>query len=189
MVTSDVSSASRATRRTRRRAVLMAVITVGIIGVLAITGGSTLTESATTFGHLDWRWVPLAIVAEASSMAAFARTQRRLLRAGGTNLHLRSAMAVTYAGNAISVSLPLAGPEAATGFVYRRYGRLGIDEAVVAWALAVSGMFSSLAFALVLLGGAAASPNTTCTTLGLVGAAIALLPSVTVLALAGQAVT
>jgi putative heme transporter len=152
------------------------------VTVLALTGRATLTDSVTTFGHLDWPWIPLAVVAEASSMAAFARAQRRLLRVGGTNLRLGSVMAVTYAGNAISVSLPLAGPEAATGFIYRRYHRLGIDQAVVAWALAVSGMFSSLAFALVLLGGAATSRSATASTFGLIGAGLALLPSVGVLA-------
>ncbi|MDQ1448620.1 MAG: putative heme transporter, partial [Actinomycetota bacterium] len=129
---------------------------VGLVGALIATDQSSLVNSIATLGHLDWAWLPLAVGAEAASMAAFARTQRRLIRAGGTNLHLGSVMAITYAGNAISVSLPLAGPETATGFIYRSYSRLGIDPAVAGWALAVSGGFSSLAFALVLAGGAAA---------------------------------
>jgi uncharacterized protein (TIRG00374 family) len=69
----------------------------------------------------------------------------------------------------------------ATGFIYRSYRRLGIDPAVAGWALAVSGGFSSVAFALVLAGGATASGNTSAMTLGLVGAAITLLLTVAVL--------
>ncbi|MCU1467616.1 MAG: rane protein of unknown function [Actinomycetia bacterium] len=156
-------------------------LAVGLVGALIAAGQSSLVHSVTTLGHLDWAWLPLAVAAEAASMAAFARTQRRLIRAGGTNLHLGSVMAITYAGNAISVSLPLAGPETATGFIYRSYSRLGVDPAVAGWALAMSGGFSSLAFALVLAGGALASGSTSGMTLGLVGAAISLLLTVTVL--------
>jgi uncharacterized protein (TIRG00374 family) len=165
-----------------RRGIWTGAFAVGLIGGLIAADRSSLANSVATLGHLDWAWVPLAVAAEAASMAAFARTQRRLLRAGGTNLHLGSVIAITYAGNAISVSLPLAGPETATGFIYRSYSRLGIDPAVAGWALAVSGGFSSLAFALVLAGGAAASGSTSALTLGLVGAAISMLATVTVLA-------
>lgn len=176
------ADAAPAKARGRRwRGVLTVAIGFSGAGVLIAAGRPTLTDSVSALRHLDWAWVPLAVAAEAASMAAFAGTQRRLLRAGGTNLPLGSVMAVTYAGNAISVSLPVAGPEAATGFVYRRYSRLGIDPAVAAWALAVSGVFSSLAFAFVLAGGAAASGNAPATTLGLVFAAISIFLTVTML--------
>lgn len=160
-----------------------------MIGGLIAAERSSLVNSVTTLGHVDWAWLPLAVAAEAASMAAFALTQRRLIRAGGTNLRLGSVMAITYAGNAISVSLPIAGPETATGFIYRCYNRLGIDPAVAGWALAVSGGFSSIAFALVLAGGAAVSGSTSALTLGLVGAAISLLVTFTLLtALRGRGV-
>jgi uncharacterized protein (TIRG00374 family) len=160
---------------------LTVAIAVGLFGAFVASGRSSLVDSVATLDHLDWAWLPLAVAAEAASMAAFARTQRRLLRAGGANLHLGSVMAITYAGNAISVSLPLAGPETATGFIYRSYSRLGVDPAVAGWALAMSGGFSALAFALVLAGGALASGSTSGMTLGLVGATISLLLTVTVL--------
>lgn len=179
MAAVDTIRVDLATRRWR--SVLLAVIAIVGIGAVAVTGRSTLSQSLATFGHLDWAWVPLAVVAELASMGAFARIQRRLLRVGGTKLQLRSVLAVTYAGNAISVSLPLAGPELATGFIYRRYGRLGIDPAVAAWALAVSGVFSSLAFAFVLVGGAIASSSTTASTAAYAAAGVALLPAVVVI--------
>jgi uncharacterized membrane protein YbhN (UPF0104 family) len=115
-------------------------------------------------------------------MAAFARTQRRLLRVSGTKLHIGSVIAVAYAGNAISVSLPLAGSEMATAFSFRQFGRHGIDAAVAGWALAVSGIVSSLAFGVVLAGGAFASGSATGAFIGLLGAIISLLPAVAVLA-------
>src|ERR1700686_2095472 len=163
------------------RGTLTVAFAVVLIGALVAADRSSLVNSVATLGHLDWAWLPLAVAAEAASMAAFARTQRRLIRAGGTNLHLGSVMAITYAGNAISVSLPLAGPETATGFIYRSYSRLGVDPAVAGWALAMSGGFSSLAFALLLAGGALASGSTSGMTVGFAGAALSLLLTVMVL--------
>jgi uncharacterized protein (TIRG00374 family) len=136
----------------------------------------------TVLAHLDLAWLPVAIFAEAGSMAAFARSQRRLLRAGGgPSLHLASLIAVTYAGNAISVTLPLAGPEFAAGFTFRELRRRGIEPAVAGWALAVSGVLSSAAFAVVLAGGAVASGSPAAATLGFGGAVVAMVPTVAVL--------
>ncbi len=160
----------------------MAAVAAGGVVLLGLVAGSTLTDSFAAFAHLDWPWLPLGLVAEAASMAAFARSQRRLLKVGGTPVHLGSVMAVTYAGNAISVSLPLAGPEVSTAFTFRQFNRHGVAPAVAAWALAVSGMVSSFAFAIVLAGGAITSGSTTAGLLGLGGAAVSILPSVCVLA-------
>jgi putative heme transporter len=164
------------------RTVLVGVVAVGGVGVLALFARSTLADSFTAVAHLQWRWVPLGLFAEASSMAAFARSQRRLLKVGGTPVHLGSVMAVTYAGNAISVSLPVAGAEVSTAFTFRQFNRQGIEPAVAAWALAVSGIVSSLAFAVVLAGGAVTSGSNTAALFGLAGAVASLLPAVCILA-------
>jgi len=157
------------------------VIAVAATAALAALARNTLTQSFTTLGGLRWRWIPLAVYCEFGSMAAVARSQRRLLRAGGTKLHLRSVMAVTYAGNAISVSLPLAGPEMGTAFAFRQFGRQGIEPAVAAWALAVSGIISSCAFAFILAGGAPASGSAVAAGgIGLGGAVMSLIPTVAV---------
>jgi uncharacterized protein (TIRG00374 family) len=153
------------------------------VGLLVATERSMLPTSVTALSHLDWVWLPVACLAEAGSMAAFARVQRRLLRVGGgTVIHFRSVMALVYAGNAISVSLPLAGSELATGFTFRQLGRRGVDAAVAGWALVVSGLCSSAAFAVVLAGGAIASGSATGAALGLGGAVLSLLPTAAVLA-------
>ncbi|HVM67555.1 MAG TPA: lysylphosphatidylglycerol synthase transmembrane domain-containing protein [Acidimicrobiales bacterium] len=165
------------------RAALLVALAAGTVALLGEAGGPMLSKSVRTLDHLNWAWVPLAVAAEAGSMAAFARSQRRLLRAGGgSRLPMGSVLAVTYAGNAVSASLPFSGSGLATGYTYRRYNERGINAAVAAWALAVSGMFSSFAFALVLAGGAVASRSATATSLGLTAAALALLPSLVVVA-------
>ena len=46
---------------------------------------------------------------------------------GGSRISLSGVLATTYAGNAISVGLPLAGPAAATLFAMRRFVALGAD--------------------------------------------------------------
>ncbi len=160
------------------------MVTVAVAGavVLTVAGGSALRASLAALGHLDWVWLPAAMVAEASSMGAFARVQRRLLRAGGAKLRYNSVLAVTYAGNAISVSLPVAGAGMATAFSFRQFSRRGIEPAVAGWALAMSGIFSSFALGLMLTGGAVASGSATAATFGLLGAVVSVLPAVAVLA-------
>jgi uncharacterized protein (TIRG00374 family) len=161
---------------------LLVAVVVGGTAFLGAFASSSLGDSLTTLARLNWAWLLLALVAEAGSMAAFARTQRRLLRVGGTKLHLGSVMAVTYAGNAIAVSLPLAGSEMATAYSFRQFSRHGLDAPVVGWALAVSGIISSLAFAVVLAGGAFASGSGTAALVGLTGAVISLVPTLGILA-------
>jgi uncharacterized membrane protein YbhN (UPF0104 family) len=91
-------------RRPRQKA-LFGVVAVGGIAALAFAASSASAHPLAGFAHPDWRWLPLGLVAESGSMATFARSQRRLLKVGGTKVHLGSVLAVTYAGNAISVSV------------------------------------------------------------------------------------
>jgi putative heme transporter len=158
--------------------VLGAVLLGASLTVVAITGGPTLGRALGTIGHLDLPWLPLALLAETSSMGAFARAQRRLLRAGGLNLHLTSVTAITYAGNAISVSLPIAGAEAGTAFAFGQFRHRGADPALATWALAVSGLISSFTFGMVLAGGALASGSAALAALGVIGAAVSVAPGV-----------
>jgi uncharacterized protein (TIRG00374 family) len=151
------------------------------VAVGASVSRSTLVGTASALGHLDWAWVPPALAAEFSSMWSFARAQRRLLRGGGIDLQLVSVVAVTYAGNAISVSLPLAGPGVGTAFTFRQFRRRGADAATASWALAISGLLASFSFALVVAGGAIASGSASAAALGLALATLALMPVVAVL--------
>ena len=164
--------------RHRWRWALAALLFAGFVAVIASVGRSTLSGTGSALRHLDWAWIPPALVAEFTSMTAFARAQRRLLRGGGIDLRFVSVVAVTYAGNAISVSLPVAGPEVGTAFAFHQFRRRGADLATASWALVVSGLISSFAFALVVAGGAIASGSGSAAAMGLAMATLALTPIV-----------
>jgi putative heme transporter len=159
-----------------RRVALAVVLLAGYVGVIALTGGSVLSKTGSVLGHLRWKPVLPALFVEFTSMAAFARAQRRLLRGGGLDLQITSVLAVTYAGNAISVSLPVAGAGAGAAYTFRQFRRRGANAATATWAIAVSGLVSSFTFALVVAGGAVASGNETAAALGLAGATLVLVP-------------
>jgi len=90
-------------------------------------------------------------------------------------------MAITYAGNALSMSVPFAGAQLAAVFSYRQFRRRGLDPALTGWALGVSAIASSSALALVLVAGALAGGTPLASAAGFAGAAIFVLPAVVVL--------
>jgi hypothetical protein len=107
-------------------------------------------------------------------------------------------MAITYAGNALSMSVPFAGAQLAAVFSYRQFRRRGLDPALTGWALGVSAIASSSALALVLVIGALAGGAPLATLIGFLGAVVFALPAITVIlalrypkarALANQALT
>ncbi len=92
-------------------------------------------------------------------MTAFALMLRRLLAAGGTSVGVRPMLATSLAANALSVSIPLAGPEVATAFTFRRFTQQGADAPLAGWSLLAGGVVASAGGALVLAGGGLASGN------------------------------
>jgi len=132
------------------------------VAALAVAGVAERAEVAASFavlGHLHWLWVPAAVLLESASMAAFAIMLRRLLAAGGASVGVRPMLATAYAANAVSVSVPLAGPALATAFTFRRFTRQGADGPLAGWSLLAGGVVSSAAAALVVVGGGLASGN------------------------------
>jgi hypothetical protein len=147
---------------------------IAVVVVLVVVVRERLARALDTLAGVQWEWLVLAVVAEAASMGGLARQQRRLLRAGGGNAPLSAVIATTYAGNTISVGLPVAGPAAGTLYTFRRLRELGNEPAVVTWVLAVSGVFSTVAFALVVSVGAGMVGRTA----GIIGAVLAGLVAV-----------
>jgi uncharacterized membrane protein YbhN (UPF0104 family) len=82
-------------------------------------------------------------------------------------------LATTFAANALSVSVPLAGPELGTAFTFRRYTGLGADAPLAAWSLLVGGVASAAAGAVLIAGGALSSGNIAATLVVAAGAALA----------------
>jgi pimeloyl-ACP methyl ester carboxylesterase/uncharacterized membrane protein YbhN (UPF0104 family) len=134
-----------------------AAIAVAAAGVAAVIERASITASFAVLGHLHWLWIPAAIAAEAASMGAFALMLRRLLATGGARVGVRSMLATSFAANALSVSIPVAGPELATAFTFRRFTRHGADAPLAGWSLLAGGVVSLAAGALVVVGGGLAS--------------------------------
>jgi putative heme transporter len=144
-------------RRSQGAARLAAAVAVAVLAGAAVTERSVVAGSFVLLGHLHWLWAPAAVVLESASMAAFAIMLRRLLAAGGARVGVRPMLATAYAANAVSVSVPLAGPELATAYTFRRFTRQGADAPLAGWSLLVGGVVSSAAGALVAVGGGLAS--------------------------------
>jgi uncharacterized membrane protein YbhN (UPF0104 family) len=94
-------------------------------------------------GHLQWSWIPAAVTLELTSLAALAGVQRRLLVAGRASVGMRPMLATTFAANAVSVSVPLAGPELGTLFTFRRLTQQGADATLASWSLLAGGLIST----------------------------------------------
>lgn len=108
-------------------------------------------------------------------MAAFAFMLRRLLATGGARVGVRPMLATSFAANALSVSIPLAGPELATAFTFRRFTRQGADAPLAGWSLLAGGVVSSAVGALVVVGGGLASGNGLVTGFAVPGGVLAVI--------------
>ncbi len=173
----------KASQRHRRRywlRVVIALIGAGAIAGVIVVGHHTLGASLAELSSLDATWFALAVACEAVSLTAFGASRRRLLRAEGHQATFGSVMAITYAGNALSMSVPFAGAQLAAVFSYRQFRRRGLDPALTGWALTVSAITSSSALALVLVVGAFVGGAGLATAAGFLGAAVFALPAVTV---------
>jgi putative heme transporter len=151
----------------------IALIVVSVAGLawLLATQHDQLGRAIAGVAHAKLRTVVAAVLCERVSMVAFARVQVRLLRAGGQRLSLRSAISILIAGNALSLSVPIAGPGLAVAFIYRELDRREIRHPVAAFALVMSGVLSTVSLMLILAAGLLASGNTVAAALGLLSAA------------------
>ena len=138
----------------------VAVIAVAVIAGAAVAERSRLAGSLTVLAHLRWTWLPVGILLETASMAAFAAMFRRLLSAGRVRATRTSMLATIYAANAMSVSVPLAGPGVAAAYLFRRFTRLGAGVLLAGWALLAGGVISSVTWALLVVSGGLASGHT-----------------------------
>ena len=168
-------------RQWNGRRVAVAVLAVAAVVAGIVLGRHTLAESLQKLTGLDWTWFVAATACECISLAAFGLSRRRLLRADGNDAGFASVMAITYASNALSMTVPFAGAQLAVVFSYRQFRRRGLGQAITGWALAVSAILSMSALALVLIAGSIASGASVATAVGFAGAALLILPAVAIL--------
>jgi putative heme transporter len=174
-------SATTGQRQRQGRRAAMAVLAAAAITAGIVVGRHTLTESLQRLTGLDWTWFLAAIGCECVSLAAFGLSRRRLLRADGNKAGFASVMAITYASNALSMTVPFAGAQLAVVFSYQQFRRRGLGQAITSWALAVSAILSTSALAVVLVAGSLLGGASLATAIGFAGAALLLLPAVAVL--------
>jgi hypothetical protein len=160
---------------------VLVLLAAGVIVTIVILDRHALGQSLSALGSLDPRWFLLAIACELVSLVAFGLSRRRLLRADGDQARFSSVMAITYAGNALSMSIPFAGAQLAVVFSYQQFRRRGLDPAVTGWALGVSAIASSSALAIVLVVGALVGGAPVANAVGFLGAAVFALPAITVI--------
>ncbi len=172
---------ARAGGRYGVRRTLLACLAIGVLVSVIVVERHTLAESLHVLAHLNWAWFLLALASEIVSLSSFGLSRLLLIRGNGQPASFRSVMAITYAANALSISVPFAGAELAMVFSYRQFRRHGVDAATTGWMLAVSAIFSTSALALLLVIGALAGNASLASAAGLFGAFIFIIPGATVL--------
>jgi uncharacterized membrane protein YbhN (UPF0104 family) len=105
-------------------------------------------------------WLALVVLVELAAMSAYALLQRRLLRSAGVRSSYSDHVRLAYAAHSLNESLP-GGPAFSTRLNYQQMRRFGASPAVASWAIALSGLLSSIALAVITAGGALASGGAT----------------------------
>ncbi|MCO5992305.1 lysylphosphatidylglycerol synthase transmembrane domain-containing protein [Actinoallomurus rhizosphaericola] len=103
-------------------------------------------------------WLVVMVLTQLASMSMFTRVQRWLLRAGGVRLPLSRALQITYAGNALSTTLPV-GPAVSVAFTFRRFRRAGATPRLATAVIVVGGVVMNLGYAVVGLTALVAEPH------------------------------
>ncbi|GAA1030860.1 YbhN family protein [Virgisporangium ochraceum] len=136
----------RSTTPRWRLAVIAVVVT--IIVAEAVWAWNDLVEALSQLRSPHPGPVLVAVLAAIASMRAYARMQRRLLRSAGIHVPLIRHIQLAYAAHSLSVTLP-GGPAFSTTFNYRQMRRFGASSGVASWCIALSGILSATALALI----------------------------------------
>jgi uncharacterized membrane protein YbhN (UPF0104 family) len=155
--------------------VLRAIVAVPIVLVLASQRRSFLSATD-RLGRISLAWLALALGAEMVSFLAAAELQHHLLAGAGARVDRRALIALTYAGTAMSATLP-AGPAVAGRYTYRALTRRGATASAAAWVLAATAVLSIVTLALLgLIGAQLRGFGVFCSAIGgIVGVAVLLV--------------
>lgn len=156
IVSESTDSTASAASAGRRRSVWSWLVQLALVAA-AIGSVALLRDELPDVGdiwraaaHSDPGWLVVVIFAEAASMAAFARLQRRLLRTGGTRVSLGRALAVTYAANSLSTTLP-AGPAVSVVYAFRQWRRAGASAPIATAVVVMGGVITTTAYSVIAL--------------------------------------
>jgi putative heme transporter len=156
------------------RVMAMALV-VAALAVYAWLEHATVSRSIGVVGRAQWGWLLAACGFELLSLMAFARTERIVLRAAGVRASIPAMAATALVGNAISVSVPLIGPGAASVFSYGRFRQVSNDPAPATWTLIMCGLISNFVWILLIAIGAIVSDNAAAAFSGIFAGVLILL--------------
>ena len=160
---------------------MIPAIGVALFVALVATQWHHLDDLPGILARASWYWLVAALVLQTSAIGTLARQQRRFLEVRGGRYPLPSVVATTYAGNAISVSLPVVGPAAAAVFSYKRFTKIGVEPSVASWALAMSGIYTTVTYAAVTAIAAAFTGSRAGVISGVVSIAVIVVPALVLL--------
>ena len=138
----------------------VAIVAVGLLTAAAAAENSDVAGSLKVLAHPRWTWLAAGVALELISMAAFAAMFRQLLTSGRARPRRSEMLVTVYAANAMSVSVPLAGPGLAAAYLFRRFTRFGSGAAGAGWTLLAGGVISAAAWVVLLAAGGLASGRT-----------------------------
>jgi uncharacterized protein (TIRG00374 family) len=133
---------------------------VGAIGILALaiwvltSHTNELSGVPSTLEHLNWWWVPPAVLAETASFVCFAGMQFTLLKSGGLDAPRGALLKMTFASQALTNSL-IGGSAVSAVYGFRWFRRFGADDTLAAWSMAGTLIASMVSLSLVATAGLA----------------------------------
>ncbi|MEV4345615.1 flippase-like domain-containing protein [Actinoplanes sp. NPDC049596] len=136
--------------------------TGGVVAVLIlfavelVVGWSSLSGALRQLRTPHVGWLALAVLAEVAAMSAYARMQGRLLRSAGVRASHLDNVKLTYAAHSLNETLP-GGAAFSTRLNYQQMRRFGASPAIASWTIALSGILSACALAVVTVGSALAA--------------------------------
>ena len=164
------------------RTVSVGTVLAAAVIALVVWQRHRLSDLPRVLADANWIWIVAAIAFQAISVGSLARLQRRLLNVDGRHHPFGPILATTYAGNAISVSLPIVGSTASAVFAYKRFLHIGAEKATAAWALAVAGLYSTITFVTISAVGALLTGSVGLALAGFVTLFAGVVPVITLLA-------
>ncbi|GIE31804.1 membrane protein [Actinoplanes italicus] len=142
-----MTTLAETSRRSWAHWIVVAIVGT-VLGAELLLGWPALADALDHLRAPEPGWLAAALLAGTAAMQAYARMQRHLLRSAGVRVSLLRHTALAYAAHSLSVTLP-GGPAFSTALNYRQMRRFGATPAIASWCIALSGILSAAALAVI----------------------------------------
>jgi putative heme transporter len=131
---------------------LLGVLVGAVVLILLFSRRGDLAAARHQLRHVNLGWVAVAVLAETTSVAAFAVLQHRVLRLSGSRMPLPGLLALSLANDAIAGTVP-GEPAVSSAYRYRYYRRHGATSDSAGWTIFTILVAQALGMSLLLLVG------------------------------------